>query len=49
VVCSEANFDPGAKHHIPGTREISGEAINEYFAPLLAWLKEQNQGAVKGW
>jgi peptidyl-dipeptidase A len=40
---------PEALEAFTGTREISGEAINEYFAPLLAWLKEQNQVAVKGW
>lgn len=40
---------PEALEAFTGSREISGEAINEYFAPLLAWLKEQNQDAVRGW
>lgn len=40
---------PEALHAFTGTREISGQAINAYFAPLLAWLKEQNKDAVKGW
>jgi peptidyl-dipeptidase A len=40
---------PEALEAFTGTREISGAAINEYFAPLLAWLKEQNKDAVRGW
>jgi peptidyl-dipeptidase A len=40
---------PEALEAFTGSREISGEAINEYFAPLLAWLKEQNKDAVRGW
>jgi peptidyl-dipeptidase A len=40
---------PEALEAFTGSREISGQAINEYFAPLLAWLKEQNKNAVKGW
>lgn len=40
---------PEALEAFTGTREISGEAIVEYFEPLLAWLKEQNKDQVKGW
>ncbi len=32
-----------------GTREMSGEALVEYFAPLKAWLDEQNAGKPTGW
>ena len=34
---------------LTGTREIDATAITEYFAPLSAWLKEQNQGRDCGW
>ncbi len=34
---------------LTGTREIDAAAITEYFAPLSAWLKEQNQGRDCGW
>ncbi len=40
---------PEALEAFIGSPEISGEAIVEYFEPLMAWLKEQNAGAVKGW
>jgi peptidyl-dipeptidase A len=40
---------PEALEAFTGSREISGEAINEYFAPLLLWLQEQNKTSVKGW
>ena len=32
-----------------GTREMSAEPMIEYFAPLLAWLKQQNRGKQCGW
>lgn len=32
-----------------GTREMSGEAMVEYFRPLMAWLQEQNRGRQCGW
>jgi peptidyl-dipeptidase A len=32
-----------------GTREISGRPMLEYFAPLQAWLEEQNRGRQCGW
>jgi peptidyl-dipeptidase A len=35
---------PDALEAFTGSREISGEAMAEYFAPLKAWLDEQNRG-----
>ncbi|MFL9842611.1 M2 family metallopeptidase [Sphingomonas sp. ST-64] len=32
-----------------GSREMSGAAMVEYFAPLKAWLDEQNKGKPKRW
>ncbi|TGD71809.1 peptidase M2 family protein [Mangrovimicrobium sediminis] len=32
-----------------GSREMDGSAIIEYFAPLSAWLEEQNAGRQCGW
>lgn len=32
-----------------GTREMDASAILDYFAPLKAWLDEQNKGQVCGW
>lgn len=34
---------------LTGTRQMSGAAIVEYFAPLQAWLTERNQGQQCGW
>ena len=34
---------------LTGTREMDASAITEYFAPLLAWLEEQNKGQSCGW
>jgi len=34
---------------LTGTREMDASAITEYFAPLLAWLEEQNKGQTCGW
>jgi peptidyl-dipeptidase A len=34
---------------LTGTREMDASAIIEYFAPLIDWLKEQNQGQQCGW
>ncbi len=34
---------------LTGTREMDASAIIEYFAPLLAWLEEKNQGQQCGW
>ena len=40
---------PDALEAFTGGREISGEAMAEYFAPLKAWLDQQNSGRVAGW
>ncbi|WP_326524082.1 M2 family metallopeptidase [Sphingomonas sp.] len=32
-----------------GSREMSGKAMVEYFAPLKTWLDEQNKGRPGGW
>jgi peptidyl-dipeptidase A len=40
---------PDALEVFTGTREISGKAMAEYFAPLKKWLDEQNKGKPKGW
>jgi peptidyl-dipeptidase A len=40
---------PDALEAFTGTREISGEALMEYFAPLKKWLDEQNKGKPSGW
>jgi peptidyl-dipeptidase A len=40
---------PDALEAFTGQREMSGKSIIAYFAPLQAWLKEQNKGASCGW
>ena len=40
---------PDALEVFTGTREISGKPMLEYFAPLQAWLKQQNAGKQCGW
>lgn len=40
---------PDALEAFTGTREISGKALVEYFAPLKKWLDEQNKGKPGGW
>jgi peptidyl-dipeptidase A len=40
---------PEALETFTGTREMSGDAIVEYFRPLMVWLKEQNRGQQCGW
>ncbi|HEY6816659.1 MAG TPA: M2 family metallopeptidase [Croceibacterium sp.] len=40
---------PDALEAFTGSREISGEALVEYFAPLKAWLDQQNRGKPSGW
>jgi peptidyl-dipeptidase A len=32
-----------------GTDQMDGSAIIDYFAPLMGWLEEQNQGKTCGW
>jgi peptidyl-dipeptidase A len=34
---------------LTGTRQMDASAIIEYFEPLLAWLKEKNEGMSCGW
>ncbi len=34
---------------LTGSREIDASAINEYFQPLIEWLKTQNEGQKCGW
>ncbi|MBD3728421.1 MAG: M2 family metallopeptidase [Sphingomonadales bacterium] len=40
---------PDALEAFTGSREMSAEALIEYFAPLKAWLDEQNKGKPQGW
>jgi peptidyl-dipeptidase A len=40
---------PEALQAFTGSREMSGAAMVEYFAPLKAWLDEQNKGKPTGW
>jgi peptidyl-dipeptidase A len=40
---------PDALEAFTGTREMSGEAMIEYFRPLMTWLEEQNRGRQCGW
>lgn len=40
---------PDALEAFTGTRQMSGAAMAEYFAPLKAWLDEQNKGKTPGW
>jgi peptidyl-dipeptidase A len=40
---------PETLEKLTGTRQMDATALIEYFAPLMAWLKEQNQGQSCGW
>ena len=40
---------PDALQAFTGTREISGKPMLQYFAPLQAWLEQQNRGKQCGW
>ena len=40
---------PDALEAFTGSRQMSGKAMFEYFAPLMKWLKAQNKGQKKGW
>jgi peptidyl-dipeptidase A len=40
---------PDALFALTGERTMDGGALLEYFAPLQAWLAEQNKGRVCGW
>ena len=40
---------PDALEALTGQREMDATAIVDYFAPLMAWLDEQNAGRSCGW
>ncbi|WP_375204082.1 M2 family metallopeptidase [Hyphococcus sp.] len=40
---------PDALEAFTGVREIDGEAVLEYFEPLMVWLREQNRDRSCGW
>jgi peptidyl-dipeptidase A len=40
---------PDALEVLTGQRQLDASALTEYFAPLQAWLKEQNKGQRCGW
>jgi peptidyl-dipeptidase A len=40
---------PEALKQMTGEDKADANAMVEYFAPLLEWLKEQNKGAATGW
>ena len=40
---------PDALEAFTGSREMSGKAMVEYFAPLKQWLDKQNAGKTQGW
>ena len=40
---------PDALEAFTGSREMSGQAMLDYFKPLMDWLKQQNKGQKKGW
>lgn len=40
---------PDALEAFTGTRDMDGSAILEYFAPLMGYLEEQNEGQTCGW
>jgi peptidyl-dipeptidase A len=40
---------PDALELATGTRQMDARALVEYFAPLQAYLEEQNEGRTCGW
>lgn len=40
---------PDALEAFTGTRDMDGSAILEYYAPLMTYLEEQNEGRTCGW
>jgi peptidyl-dipeptidase A len=40
---------PDALQAFTGSREMSGKAMADYFAPLKTWLDAQNKGKPSGW
>jgi peptidyl-dipeptidase A len=39
----------GTLKELTGTEKMDASAVLEYFAPLQAWLKQQNEGQTCGW
>jgi peptidyl-dipeptidase A len=40
---------PEALEKLTGTRRMDASAIQEYFAPLMEWMRKQNEGKSCGW
>jgi peptidyl-dipeptidase A len=40
---------PDALEALTGQRQMDASAILDYFAPLSAWLEQQNRGRTCGW
>lgn len=40
---------PDALETLTGSRTIDASAVVDYFAPVMDWLEEQNQGRKCGW
>ncbi|NNE58701.1 MAG: M2 family metallopeptidase [Hellea sp.] len=40
---------PDALEAFTGTRDMDGSAVVEYFAPLMEYLEEENEGRICGW
>jgi peptidyl-dipeptidase A len=40
---------PDALEAFTGSREMSGQAMIDYFRPLMSWLEQQNRGRQCGW
>jgi peptidyl-dipeptidase A len=40
---------PEALEAFTGSRELDGSAVVAYFAPLIDWLREQNEDRQCGW
>ena len=40
---------PDALQAFTGSRDMSGKALADYFAPLKKWLDQQNKGKPQGW
>ncbi|MFA6122990.1 MAG: M2 family metallopeptidase [Sphingomonas sp.] len=49
LAMGQSNPWPDALAVFTGSREISGQAMVDYFAPLKAWLDAQNKGKPQGW
>jgi peptidyl-dipeptidase A len=40
---------PDALYELTGQRQMDATAMMDYYAPLKAWLDQQNKGATQGW